>query len=664
MSRKRKKAPLPKSSRTRTTGDPKVATSGSIAQPLDVSAHYAEACKLAAQGQHDEARRLYAEWQNSSVDAGTDAKLRALIHNDLAVMAAIDGRSDEAHAEWKAALEADRDCLPARLNRDLIEAEISLGRVPDEFGELKLALAPGQNDLKSHRGFGDREFRHDGSRAVREMPAHQELRPPESENPSTLPAGEMPAQQEFGPPRIARPPGSPVRIAILSFLFNWPSTGGGNHHTAELAAFLARGGYDVKHFFARFPAWGIGRMSDEPISPSEAIEFDEASWTVPQIQARYRRAVDAFAPGCVMITDAWNMKPLLADAVRDYPFFLLYQAQENICPLNNLRLLATGPTQFSQCPRNQLATPEACCRCLAERGRHSGALHRAERELAMVGTREYDQILRRSLLEAEAVLVLNPVIGAILEPFSACVRIVPWGMDPGRFPWPGAKEHDGAAPMTSPDHAAVGASGQAQKPRRRTSKKTAAHEKPPLRLFMAAFTAETIKGYHVAHEACKILRETRSDFELVVTFDPPGPIDEFTRSVGWCSLNDLPKHYREADICLVPTIAQDSLSRTSVEAMASGIPVVASRIGGLPYTVTDGVTGLLFEPGEANDLARKIAVLLDDPDLRRRMGLAGRKRFEEEFLWEDVIDLYFRPLLSEVPRRDSMLKARESTRIQ
>ena len=110
-----------------------------------------------------------------------------------------------------------------------------------------------------------------------------------------------------------------------------------------------------------------------------------------------------------------------------------------------------------------------------------------------------------------------------------------------------------------------------------------------------------------------------------MTFDPPGPIDEFTRSVGWCSLADLPRHYREADICLVPTIAKDSLSRTSVEAMASGIPVIASRIGGLPYTVTDGVTGLLFEPGDPADLARKITRLLDDPELRRPDGTGRAK---------------------------------------
>ena len=90
------------------------------------------------------------------------------------------------------------------------------------------------------------------------------------------------------------------------------------------------------------------------------------------------------------------------------------------------------------------------------------------------------------------------------------------------------------------------------------------------------------------------------------------------------------------------------MSITSVEAMAAGKPVIASRIGGLPYTVSDGLTGLLFEPGNAFDLAEKIGRLLDEPQLRDTLGLAGRRRFEEDFVWPDVIKRYWRPLL---PRR-------------
>ena len=361
------------------------------------------------------------------------------------------------------------------------------------------------------------------------------------------------------------------------------------------------------------------------MSPAEVIEFDASDWNVGEIQTRYRRAVDRFDPDYVIVTDTWNMKPLLAEAMRGYPYFLLIQAQENLCPLNNLRLLATGPQQVEQCPRNQFATPEVCHRCLAERGHHAGALHQVERALAGVGTPEYDQKLRRSLREAEAVLVLNPITAAMLEPFSSRVRVVPWGIDPARFSWAAPSED---SPSSGPSGHLPPRGGKAV-------------------LFMAAVVGEFIKGYHVAHEACRLLRQTRVDFELVVTFDPPGQgrIDEFTRSVGWRSQAELPQYYRAADIGLVPTIAQDGLSITSVEAMASGVPVVASRIGGLPYTVSDGLTGLLFEPGDPVDLARQIARLLDDPDLRRRMGLAGRKRFEDEFTWETVIERYWRPLL-------------------
>jgi glycosyltransferase involved in cell wall biosynthesis len=60
-----------------------------------------------------------------------------------------------------------------------------------------------------------------------------------------------------------------------------------------------------------------------------------------------------------------------------------------------------------------------------------------------------------------------------------------------------------------------------------------------------------------------------------------------------------------------------------------------------------GLTGLLFEPGNPFDLTEKVGRLLDDPALCRRMGLAGRARFEEDFMWEEVIKRYWRPLLAQ-----------------
>ena len=438
---------------------------------------YADACRLAGEGQYEEARRIYARLNRGA--AKKDARLRGLIQNDLAVLDAVAGKFEEAREGWQRALEADGDLLLARLNRDLVEAEISLAGGQEELEELKLVPAPGAGAggwdpltrpsgtlspsltprvLRGPlpEGEGGRgqlapassqspvagSLSSDGSgrvsylaaraasvavqgsshHAPRDVYAVDEERKHHAERDDYLGSARVsdPAVRQTGGFHDLHAPSSdgPIRVAILSLLFNWPSTGGGNMHTAGLVEFLKRGGYDTRHFFARYPAWGIGRVAADGLVASEALEFDEPSWNVAEIQRRYRRVVDEFQPDFVAITDAWNMKPLLAEAMRGYPVLLLFQAQECLCPLNNLRLLGVGPDQVEQCPRNQLATPQVCHGCLAQRGQHSGALHQVERALAGVGTAEYDQKLRRSLLEAEALLALNPLTAAMLEPFA------------------------------------------------------------------------------------------------------------------------------------------------------------------------------------------------------------------------------------------------------
>src|SRR5262249_6874659 len=98
------------------------------------------------------------------------------------------------------------------------------------------------------------------------------------------------------------------------------------------------------------------------------------------------------------------------------------------------------------------------------------------------------------------------------------------------------------------------------------------------------------------------------------------------------------------DVLAMPTVAQEALGRTAVEAMAAGKPVVASHIGGLPFTLADGATGLLCEPGDPADLAAKLERPLPDPALRIRLGEAGRRRFEEHYAWPVIIERHYRPL--------------------
>lgn len=82
---------------------------------------------------------------------------------------------------------------------------------------------------------------------------------------------------------------------------------------------------------------------------------------------------------------------------------------------------------------------------------------------------------------------------------------------------------------------------------------------------------------------------------------------------------------------VLPSIWYENFPRTLVEALACGLPIIASRIGALADLVEDGVTGLLFEPGNATDLAAKIGWARDNPDALRAMGRRARESYEEKF---------------------------------
>ncbi len=88
---------------------------------------------------------------------------------------------------------------------------------------------------------------------------------------------------------------------------------------------------------------------------------------------------------------------------------------------------------------------------------------------------------------------------------------------------------------------------------------------------------------------------------------------------------------RRALALVVPSIWYENFPRTIVEAFACGLPVIASRIGALADIVRDGQTGLLFEPGNARDLADRMAWAQANPQRMAAMGAAARAQYEAEF---------------------------------
>jgi len=118
--------------------------------------------------------------------------------------------------------------------------------------------------------------------------------------------------------------------------------------------------------------------------------------------------------------------------------------------------------------------------------------------------------------------------------------------------------------------------------------------------------------------------------------------------IGYLSRDQLVAFYRNARFLVVPSICFEAFGLVAAEAMSHGLPVIASRIGGLPEVVQDGITGLLFEPGKVEELADKMKQLWGNPTLCRKMGQAGREKvireYNEDVYYERLMTVYDRAL--------------------
>jgi glycosyltransferase involved in cell wall biosynthesis len=151
---------------------------------------------------------------------------------------------------------------------------------------------------------------------------------------------------------------------------------------------------------------------------------------------------------------------------------------------------------------------------------------------------------------------------------------------------------------------------------------------------------DRVKGHQYLFEAVKCLAERgERDFSCLVIGDgrEKERIHELVAQLGLDELVDLRGYvsdligaFRELDILVIPSL-QESFGMVAVEAMAMGIPVVASRVGGLPEVIQDGVTGVLVPPANPRKLADAIGNLMDNPEVRFQMGQSGRARVREHF---------------------------------
>jgi phosphatidylinositol alpha-mannosyltransferase len=209
------------------------------------------------------------------------------------------------------------------------------------------------------------------------------------------------------------------------------------------------------------------------------------------------------------------------------------------------------------------------------------------------------------------IAVSRAAAGFVARAFPGEVEIVPNGVDVERFGVP-----------TEPDP-----------------------ELPAGRTILWVGRLDPQKGFPVMIRAFHRLASQLPDVWLVVAGDgrdgdavellPPAERDRVVM-LGTVPNDRLPALQAGADVEVSAALGQESFGYVLVEAMAAGLPVVATDIPGYREVVRDGIEGLLAPPGDPGSLARAIREVLNDPALAARLGAAGRSR-AGEYAWSRVV---------------------------
>jgi glycosyltransferase involved in cell wall biosynthesis len=167
-----------------------------------------------------------------------------------------------------------------------------------------------------------------------------------------------------------------------------------------------------------------------------------------------------------------------------------------------------------------------------------------------------------------------------------------------------------------------------------------------------------VKRTDVVLESFRRLRDEGVDAVLCMVGDGPDrhSVENLAGGLGIMRDSLFPGYQEDVgpffaafDVFVLPS-GNEGTPVTAIEALASGCPVVATRVGGVPDVVTDGEDGFLVDPGDVEGLAASLARLANDPALRARMGGAGRERMRSRYAVDrliDDVDRLYRELLQQ-----------------
>ncbi len=155
-------------------------------------------------------------------------------------------------------------------------------------------------------------------------------------------------------------------------------------------------------------------------------------------------------------------------------------------------------------------------------------------------------------------------------------------------------------------------------------------------------------GRLISHKGVKYLVNAAKEIKGEIFLAGEGPEKQYLSGLiakkdlknvhllGLMSEERLRRFYYRADLFVSPSVWEEPLGLTILEAMASKTPVVATRRGGIPLLVKQGYNGVFVRPRNSSQIAKAVNTLLENDELRKKMGENARKTIEEKFTWKKI----------------------------
>ena len=160
-------------------------------------------------------------------------------------------------------------------------------------------------------------------------------------------------------------------------------------------------------------------------------------------------------------------------------------------------------------------------------------------------------------------------------------------------------------------------------------------------------TLRPVKGVKYLIKAMKIISPKNANTRLMLVGDGDErgnleklvkglSLEEYVKFVGKVPNEKVPEYMAASDVFVLPSLSE-GFPVTVLEAMASGVPIIATNVGGLPEIIKDGENGFLVEPKNPEKIAEKVLLILEDDGLRERISRNNKEKVKG-YSWESVIE--------------------------